>query len=296
MTVGQRILQAILYADMFEHPMTQREIWRWIPTRIPLSKTQFRQTLHHLVYQNKLRLISPFLVLPNHTKYLGIHARRLMVSQKKWRIAYRVAKWIQMVPTVMFVGVTGSLAMNNAEDKDDIDFCIISSKGTVWITRFFTTILVELVAKRRHPQDREVKDRICLNMFLDEGALQMDASHQDVYIAHELLQMVPVWQRKDIQKRLLRTNSWVRLWYRHAYDEKLKRVVPRVTRKKRVEQILVWFERPVRWMQLQYMNQRRTKEEIGRRQIRFHPTDIRQHVITTYHSSLNAHKIPLDNQ
>lgn len=295
MTVSERILQAVLYADIFQHPMTEREVWRWMPTHVRISKTVFHKELMRLVEQKKVAVCTPFVVIPTHKKYLGMHAGRLMVSRKKWKIAYRVANILRLVPTILFVGVTGSLAMNNTDDHDDVDFCIITAKHTVWITRCITTLIVEVVARRRHPNTVEMKDTICLNMFLSEAALHMNAEHQDVYIAHELLQMVPLWERKGITKKLLRSNDWVKMRYRHAYEEKMNSVVPRVPQHTTWERVLQLVEKPVMRLQLLYMKSKRTTEEVTDDQIRFHPTNIRGMVIDTYRLALKSYKIPLDN-
>lgn len=295
MTISERILQSVLYADIFEHPMTEREVWRWIPTKKSISKKVFRAELQKLVRQKKVVVITPFVVLPAHKHYLGIHASRLMLSQKKWKLAYKIAKILRCIPTIVFVGVTGSLAVNNTDENDDIDLCIITAKKTVWITRLLTTLVVEVFAHRRHPNTTIVKDTICLNMFLSETALAMDAQHKDIYIAHELLQMIPIWERRGIAKKLLRVNAWVRLQYPHAYEEKMKTVVCRLPQYPKVERVWSMVERPIQWVQLAYMKNKRTTEVVQADQIQFHPTNIRRKVIDTYQLACKSYKIPLDN-
>ena len=296
MTVAQQILQAVLYADIFEHPMTEREVWRWMPTNKTVSKRAFSLALTNLVRQKKVIVITPFVLFPKHKQYLGLHAKRLMVSQKKWKIAYGIARMLRLIPTIVYVGVTGSLAMNNAKCDDDIDLCIITAPKTVWMTRLVSTVVVELFANRRHPYTTNIKDTICLNMFLSENALRMDASHQDVFIAHELLQMVPLWERKGITRKILQVNKWVRAYYRHAYDEKMKQIVHHISRHKRAEKIWQIVERPVQWAQLLYMRSKRTTEEITNDQILFHPANTRGSVITSYQLACKSYKIPLDNK
>jgi hypothetical protein len=295
MTISERVLQSVLYADIFKHPMTEREVWRWIPTDTPISKQAFAAAIRKLVRQKKVCTITPFVVLPQHKKYLGVHASRLMVSQKKWILANRIAKILRVVPTIVYIGVTGSLSVNNACEDDDIDLCVVAAKDTVWITRLLTTLIVEVCSRRRHPNATKVKDTICLNMFLSENALAMDAGHRDIYIAHELLQMVPLWERRNIMKKLLRVNAWVRQYYLHAYEERKKSVVHRLPQHPKAEKLWGICEQPVRWLQLQYMKNRRTTEILEEDQIQFHPARIREKIIATYQSSLKTYKIPLDN-
>jgi len=294
MTVSQRILQSILYADIFNHPMTEREVWRWMPTSVHISKKVFHKELLTLVKKKKILSLSPFLLLPQHKKYLGIHAQRLMTSQKKWKLACKVGRILKGVPTILFVGVTGSLAVNNTDENDDIDLCIVTTKGTVWMTRLITTLAVELFSHRRHPGTKNIKDTICLNMFVAEDALTIEKNRHDIYIAHELLQMVPLWERKGIMKKWLLKNPWVKSTYIHAYEEKMKSVVSRTRQNKYAAGIYRLFEQPARWLQIQYMKQRHTTEEVTERQIRFHPKDVRQRVIATYQLACKSYKIPLD--
>ncbi|MFH0749973.1 MAG: hypothetical protein V1917_03635 [Candidatus Gottesmanbacteria bacterium] len=295
-SLKRRILSAVLYADIFQYPMTHRELVRWIPTSKQISNQTIQAALHVLVKQNVVRFVTPFIVIKKHTSHIGIHAERLVCSQKKWKKAYVVARFLRLIPTVLYVGVTGSLAMNNADIGDDIDICIVASKGTVWITRLLATCVVEFVAKRRRPTTKNVQNTICLNMFISENALKIATDQRDAYIAHELLQMVPLWERKGIERKLLLANQWVKQYYYHAYAERLAIRVLRIPRKNVWEQIVRLVEKPARHIQLLYMKNRRTTEVITDTVIRFHPTDMRRIVLTALHRSLAVYKIPLDKE
>jgi hypothetical protein len=186
--------------------------------------------------------------------------------------------------------------MNNTSLGDDIDICVVASKGTVWMTRLFSTLVVELVSKRRHPQTKHVQDTICLNMFISEDALRITKDQQDSYIAHELLQMVPLWERKGIEQRLLVLNEWVKRYYYHAYKERLAVRVLRIARHRFWERVYRLGEAPARYMQLRYMEKRRTTEVVTPSIIRFHPTDVRTIVLTKLRHLQKQYKIPLDKE
>ncbi len=287
LSLKRGIFHALVYADIFQYPMTVQEVLRWIPTEKPIAKRTIQKAVQQLVHEESISFTAPFLVLKKNTPNIGLHAERLVHSQKKWKNAYCVAKILRCIPTILFVGVTGSLAMNNAGAEDDIDFCIVAAKGTVWITRFLTTITVELVAKRRHPGSINIQDTICLNMFLSEDSLKTEKAEQDVYIAHEVIQMVPMWERKGIEKRFLSVNSWVKKYYYHAYQERLALRVQRVKRKPFWEKVLRFLEGPVRTIQLRYMAKRRTTEVVTKQIIRFHPKDMRHFVLFTLDKKLH---------
>ena len=106
------------------------------------------------------------------------------------------------------VGVTGAQAMNNSDQDDDIDLLIVASRNRLWLTRLFSVLLVEVVAKRRRPGDRKVKDKICLNMFLDEDHLGIPKSERNLYSAHEVAQLKPLWNRGGTYLRFINANHW----------------------------------------------------------------------------------------
>ena len=61
--------------------------------------------------------------------------KREQISKKKLQIARKAAKILGKISTVRFVGVTGALAMFNANIDSDIDLLIITSKNRLWLTR-----------------------------------------------------------------------------------------------------------------------------------------------------------------
>lgn len=106
------------------------------------------------------------------------------------------------------VAVTGNLAMDNAEKNDDIDLLIVTARKRLWLTRLLTNFLVEIVANRRRPNDKEVKDKICLNMFLTEDHLKIPLKEQNLFTAHEVCQLKLLWQRKNSYQKFIQKNLW----------------------------------------------------------------------------------------
>jgi hypothetical protein len=80
------------------------------------------------------------------------------------------------------VAVTGALAMNNAQQGDDIDFLIVTAPGRVWLTRALVVLLVRLA--------RLLGAKLCPNYVLSQSALS--ERRRDLFVAHDLAQMVPL--------------------------------------------------------------------------------------------------------
>ena len=123
-------------------------------------------------------------------------------------MAKKVAGWLRLIPWIKMVAVTGNLAMDNAEKNDDIDLLIVTARKRLWLTRLLTNFLVEIVANRRRPNDKEVKDKICLNMFLAEDHLKLSIREQNLFTAHEIYQLKPIWARNQLYQKFIQENLW----------------------------------------------------------------------------------------
>jgi hypothetical protein len=221
-----------------------------------------------------------------------------MVSKEKREIARGVGKWLMLIPSITLVGVTGGVAVNNAIDSDDIDIFIITARGTLWITRALATLVVDLLRMRRHPGDINVKDKICLNMFMSESALGIPKKERDLYTAHEVLQMEPIWARGNSYKQFLESNNWVKNVLPTAWS------IKHIGRNNHPKASYFWtyisvfflrfLENPAKFFQLWYMRRRRTHEVIAQRMLRFHPNDARVWIKKELHKRLAKRNIPLD--
>jgi len=117
---------------------------------------------------------------------------------------------LRLIPFIKMVAVTGNLAMRNANQEDDIDFLIITQRKRLWLSRFLAVVLLELLGKRRRPEEKEVKDKICLNMFLDEDHLEMSEKQQNLFSAHEILQLKSLYEKDKFYDKFLDQNRWVK--------------------------------------------------------------------------------------
>jgi hypothetical protein len=97
------------------------------------------------------------------------------------------------------VAVTGALAVNNLNGRDDIDLLVISRAGRVWLCRRGLIAWVRV--------GRLLGDDLCPNFILSEGSLEL--AQRDFFTAHELAQMVPLFGRR-VYEEMLESNSWAR--------------------------------------------------------------------------------------
>jgi len=200
------VLQTLAYADVFDYPLTIEELQKFLIGQKADSQS-LKKTLKAL---EKVSSKGNYFFLRNKAKNINQREKRKKWSQKKWLLAQKVASWLRIIPWIKMVAVTGNLAMDNADRDDDIDLLIITSERRLWLTRLFTNFLVEIVANRRRPGDKEVKDKICLNMFLDENHLRIPVKEQNLFTAHEVCQLKPLWVKDQIYQKFIQENLWSR--------------------------------------------------------------------------------------
>lgn len=279
MNAGEKaILSTLCYADVFGYPLTERELWRYhIGKQTTLEK--FRTNLDKLVRQNLIVQNKGYFELKKRISLVALRTKRARVAVGKMKVAMSSARLLSHIPSVWLVGVSGALAVANAPLQDDIDLFIITAPHTLWITRLLCTLLLDVLKLRRKPGEREVENKICLNMFLDASRLPLPRHERDLYTAHEVVQLKPIINKEHIHEQFLAANGWVKTFLSHAVKTSLVKIT---ARNNKPAWLLEQFEQVSKKLQLWYMRRHRTSEVIGKDLLRFHPNDARRWVLIAY--------------
>jgi cytidyltransferase-like protein len=200
--------ETLVYFDLFDYPLTREELFKFSHKK-GLSFTNVKVSPYRNYY-----------FLPGRESLVTLRRQRFHFSQLKWQKLNRF-KWIfKLIPWIKLVAVTGALSMNNASKNDDLDLMIITVKNRLWLTRLLLIILL-FPFLRRHPpigsdpegnkspigSDPNV-NKFCLNLWLDESALKLD--QKNLYIAHELAQLKPIFNKDETYQKLINVNLWIK--------------------------------------------------------------------------------------
>ncbi len=286
------IVRTVCYADIFEYPLTIAEIHKWLihsgEYNLPKITAEI-DTLRGIVgKKNNLYF------LKGREHLVSKRERREEYAKEKLYVARKVTARLAKIPTILLVGITGSLAMNNTDKTDDIDLFIITRRNTVWMTRCLSTLLVEIQGQRRHPKEKNAQDKVCLNMYVDEGHILLPSEEQDIFSAHEILQMKPLWQKEGMYKRFIQRNTWVEKHLANGYQTILRPLVENSDTVKTkeikehafLEDVTKLSDSVFHQGQVVYMAKRRTNEILKNGFIRFHPTDAREWILREYQKRL----------
>lgn len=192
--LNRAILNTVVYADIFDYPLTLTEIHRYLTGACaPLEVVSTLAAAHRF-----LRLVGGYYTLPGREAIVSIRERREKEAVRLWREARSYGRIIAGLPFVRMVAITGSLAMNNVEADADIDYLLVTTPGRLWICRLLTLVITRLAAFRGIS--------LCPNFLLTQNALEIP--EHSLYAAHEFAQMVPL-SGLDLYLRMRTLNPWV---------------------------------------------------------------------------------------
>jgi len=192
------VLHTLIYADIFDYPLTAAEIQRYL-TGVPASPEAIASLLEDGQFVPRLvRRVGEYYLLPGRDEIAAKRERRRQMAARLWPQALGYGRLIARLPFVRMLAVTGSLAMNNVEEGADLDYLVVTATGRLWLCRAMILALGRLAALRGI--------RLCPNYLISERALEFP--DQTLYAAHELAQMVPL-SGLDVYERIRAVNPWV---------------------------------------------------------------------------------------
>lgn len=273
------------YFAIFDYFPSFEEVYTFFPKKI--SKKRLKT-----VYEAKKYTVGEY-----SKNKLKIQNSKFKISKEKlsnWRFRAYV-KLVSLFPQIKLVGLSGSVAMMNARESDDIDLFIITAKNRLFTARFIALIFAQLLGLRRQRQTEKLdivlsnhqaliadhstkdktKDKVCLNLFFDGGNLRIPKSKQTLFVGHEVLQMKPLVSKDFTYEKFLSANRWVYSFFPNAKGS--SKIKIRKLRQSNdcaiLKRVFDLVEAVLKRIQLSIIYSHKTTEIITNTQLWFHPDD-----------------------
>ncbi|MFC1711131.1 hypothetical protein ACFLZ1_00940 [Patescibacteria group bacterium] len=281
MSLSQSILKTLHYHNIFDYPLSKSEIYKFL-IQFSSTKPIFAKTLKKLVSKKAIFFKKPFYFLPQRGSILETRKNREKISSEKISIAKKTAKILKLIPWVQAIAITGALAMKNSEKQDDIDFLIITSENRLWLTRLLAILVLQILGRRRKPGDKNVKNKICTNMFLDKSALKIFKDKQNLFTSHEITQAKLILQKDYAWEMFLNENKWVKVFLPNSFV--LDKASLRKYKKARSKTFIIldYLETIIFKLQFKIMETKKTREQISKNFAFFHPQDRGKEIIAKF--------------
>ncbi|MEM9952573.1 MAG: hypothetical protein AAF846_13285 [Chloroflexota bacterium] len=220
------ILRTILYADVFNFPLTSHELHRYLIHNRAVTYDDLQAMLQSShILKDILQIETPYICLQGRDDIIALREEREVISTQLWQSAIRYGQWLSHIPFVEMVALTGALAVRNPSSaEDDFDYILITRPQRVWLARLCAVVMVRFV--------RLFGRELCPNYVLASDQLQQ--SRQDLYMAHEVSQMQPIYG-EQLYHAMTRQNQWIFQHLPNALPYPTETDKPR-----RIRRILEW--------------------------------------------------------
>ncbi|HVF69178.1 MAG TPA: hypothetical protein VNA13_01290 [Xanthomonadales bacterium] len=303
----QAILTSIIYSDIFNFPLTKSELWKFLISEKKISRISFEKTLKKLSttnrhsgkretsasripndrsqsdpgqarMTNKISHKDTYYCLAGQEKIIDGRRKNKAEAVRKLKIAQKATLYLSHIPSILFIGISGGLAMGDVEPTDDIDIFVITKKNTIFKSRLLILFLLQLLNLRRRRNDANPTDKICVNYLIDEESLSFSKKKHDVYTAHEILQIKPLYDVKSTFGSFLESNKWINSFFPNAKKTEGKNIqINKIFTLKLSLHILniIIPEKLGRFVQMIFINKHRKSEIVTNHVLAFHPNDYR---------------------
>lgn len=269
----EAIYNTLSYSAVFNYPLSFHQLCTYLICGEKIKTSELKTELSKLVKEKIVRFGSNRYYLsyikPTNWYEKAKNTKKLLAENNY------IFKILGLVPWIKLLGITGTVAAYNASKSDDIDVFIITQNGRVWVTRFFVVLILKVLGKYR--TDAAPKGKICPNIFIDESNIVWNEKAQNLYVAHEILKMIPVINKNDMYFKFIRKNKWV---FKH-----LNRVFVfggDYEPKKGGESLVDLLENILMKYQIWYMRGRKTNEVTSKGFIHFNRVDNTNRILDKY--------------
>lgn len=200
------IARTVAYFDMFDFPMTDFEVWKFLS-----EKRDYVDVRNVLSGSTALETKNGFYFLKGRENIIRTRLDRYNFTDRKFKRALRMAKIYRIIPWVKMVAVSNIIGAHNLKDESDIDIFIISEKGKIWLSRFFTAGIAKVLGLR--PSEKNSRDKICLNFYVSEEEMDLEKfmmGKDDIYFIYWLANLVIIYDKGGTYKKFIQVNDWLK--------------------------------------------------------------------------------------
>jgi len=182
MSIKSDILSTLAYFDLFNYPLTQREIWQFLNNTC--DSKEFNESLSELVHCALVHKFGEMYSLQNEYAIVSYQSEGNKKAVQLMRTAKKVARFLSKFPFVRGVGVSGSLSKNFANEASDIDLFIITSENKLWLARTFMHWFKKFTFLFN------CQHFFCMNYYVDEKGMEIE--EKNIYTAIEVVTLIPL--------------------------------------------------------------------------------------------------------
>jgi hypothetical protein len=191
------VLRTLLYFDLFDHPLTEKEIYHLLRSK-QSTAADVSNALRELSSDSILYFQDGFYFLPGKNatiqRRLNGEAHAAVSLKTAMKFSRRIAKF----PFVRGISLSGSISKNFMDKQSDIDYFIVTAAGRMWVARTLLVLYKKIFLLNS-------RKNFCVNYFLTQENLEVP--DKNIFTATEVSFLVPTYNY-DLYRRFRNANSW----------------------------------------------------------------------------------------
>ena len=196
------VIKALLYFDIFNHPLSIKELRELIPMQLD-EASELLEVLVELTDRNLIYFHDGFYsVSPSFFNT----QRRIAGEKLASTMVKRMQKFSGLIasfPFVKAVTISGSLSKNFMDENSDIDYFIVTKKNRLWLARTLLIAYKKLFLFNS-------KKNFCVNYFVSED--QLSIPDRNIFTATEVSYLIPVYNFNTYLD-FMKVNDWSKSFY-----------------------------------------------------------------------------------
>ncbi|MBU1036541.1 hypothetical protein KKF32_00720 [Patescibacteria group bacterium] len=207
--LAKAVLETVVYFDIFDFPLTVLELFKWLkvknqPKNFEVSELQ--KVLQQLTA--KIETKDGFYFLKGREEIILTRLSRYNISEQKFKRARKYIKLLRFIPFIKGVMICNRLGYNNVHQDSDIDLAVIVKKNRLWLARFLSVGLLNILKVR--PKQIKRALAIDLNFFISEEKLNVESLifDEDFVFPYWLSQFIGVYNQKTFNN-FGQENQWL---------------------------------------------------------------------------------------
>lgn len=287
-SLERAFLQSVLYASLFEYPVTLAQLRDGLIGQRADESTLARCYLTSDLLQATVESAEGCYFPRGRSDLLETRRRREAASRLLLERSARALAFVRGMPFVRMVALSGSLAHLNAEGGADLDLFVVTRPARVWSVMVTALLVARAMGWRR---------QLCLNYIVSERALLVGPA--DLFCANQIVHLQPL-DGSDVYRAFLDSNRFIERFYPNFQPKKLPSPASRRPLLLRVaETALDWtiaplYERLCRVLYGRYLRRRahtwRSRDQVQMEAecLKLHTSSHRHEVMERFEHALEA--------
>lgn len=210
------ILATIIYYDIFDFPLTLLEISKYLISQKRfhlindsphINLSDIRDEIDKLVSAGFIGHKNGFYFLSGREGLYDLRMKRDKIASQKWKKFLKIIKFLSLAPYLRGVFASGSMAINNTDDKSDFDVMIITKFRRLYTCRFFLWLISSILGARRKKNEKVAPNKLCFNHYITDDSLYIP--HISIFNAQTYINLKPVMIDNELIDRFYLSNQWL---------------------------------------------------------------------------------------